>query len=100
MYAQQYPPSQMQTAETPETDRDPRESGNMIARLQVASELVAQLRQRLSNLNDRMFESNSTKGEGKAIPQHMSLLRFPDDIIADARCAESQINRIEGALGL
>lgn len=82
--------------------RDPRETGNMFSRLQVAEELVADLRNRLTLLTDRMFESQIINGLAKEQLKKpfVSLLQLPDNIIADARCADSQINRIEGALGI
>lgn len=101
-YTTQAPNSLSQYGAVPhpvEEDRDPRENGSLIAQLQVAAETVAQLRHRLTNLSNRMFQENGNAERGKA-PQHMSLMQFPSDIIADARCANSQINRIEGALGL
>ena len=84
--------------DTPEAC-DPRETGNHIARLQVANELVDALRRRASSIADRI---NSAGLEGKQVSSetHMSLLRFPDDIIAAAKEAHIHLNRIEGALGV
>lgn len=82
-----------------QAERDPRENGNLTARLQVAEELVAKLRMRICNLADRI---NGESQPNKATPPdvHMQLLRFPDEIIADAKVMDGAINRIEGALGV
>lgn len=78
---------------------DPREGGNHIARLQVATELVADLNSRARSIADRINGEGLPKGTGQA-DAHMSLLRFPDDIIAASKEAHIHLNRIEGALGV
>lgn len=80
--------------------RDPREEGSLMARLQVAEEIVRGLRKRTCFLADRINSVGSQNLIGEEDGQHMSLMRFPDEIIADARAIDSALNRIEGALGV
>lgn len=79
--------------------RDPREDGSLCAKLQVAQEIVRKMRMRTCFLADRINSTGQTQEAG--VPeQHMSLLRFPDEIIADARTIDTALNLIEGALGV
>jgi hypothetical protein len=82
-----------------EQERDPREDGSLCAKLQVAEEIVRKMRIRACFLADRINSMGQAK-EAIVPEQHMSLLRFPDEIIADARAIDSALNRIEGALGV